>query len=272
MHVLAVIPLTEAQLLALARAGDPDSIAMLYATHRDGALRFATSLVGRNDADDVVADAFASVVSHLQAGRGPTSNFRAYLVATIRNRGHDLHRRFGREDPVSHHPELLEHAVEVSTEPCEEFDDALAAAAFVSLPAPWRRILELVEMEERSIHEVGALLGLKPAAVSSLAYRAREGLRTAYLDQFLRKTAAATAECSWVRPRLSRYIRRSLGGAVVNRMARHLGACSCCSQLLVDLERVNGRFHLQLRQTPVATLTSLDHNVELDLDRVTLAG
>ena len=53
-----------------------------------------------------------------------------------------------------------------------------------------------LELRDRRITEVAGLMGLTPVAVSSLAYRTREGLRLAYLDQTNRRRPWAGASAS----------------------------------------------------------------------------
>jgi DNA-directed RNA polymerase specialized sigma24 family protein len=53
--------------------------------------------------------------------------------------------------------------------------------AMSSLAPRWRHVLWLVEVEGRSMSEVGAELAIAPSAAAALAYRARKALRAAYL-------------------------------------------------------------------------------------------
>jgi hypothetical protein len=61
-------------------------------------------------------------------------------------------------------------------------------------------VLWHVEVEGRRIPEVARLLRTSPAAVSSLAYRAREGLKLAYLDRRL-GVPPPDRRCQWVQDR-----------------------------------------------------------------------
>ncbi|WP_435769120.1 RNA polymerase sigma factor [Nocardioides sp. SYSU DS0651] len=170
----------DADLLARARAGDERALADLYQAHAEAARRFALSLT-RNptDADDLVADAFARVVAQLRAGRGPATNFRAYLLSTVRNRHLDVARRAAREVASSDQPWVLDQAIEAAVEPVtDEVVEADAVAAFGALPESWQRVLWHVEVEGRPVAEVASMMETRPAAVSSLVYRAREGLKT----------------------------------------------------------------------------------------------
>lgn len=229
-------------LLSRARTGDGAAIGELYEIHRPAAHRLAVLLVGLDDADDLLADAFARVVARFTAGGGPTTNFHGYLFATMRNRHRDLQRRGAHEEPASDHPWLLEAAVAPSEDVSEDFDADLAAAALASLPPAWQRVIHLLEVEERTVTEAAVMLGLRPAAVSSLAYRGREGLRAAYLDQLITKAPARTSECDWVRQRMSRYVRATLSASSVARFDSHLPTCLTCAPLMSHLQQVNGRF------------------------------
>jgi hypothetical protein len=67
----------------------------------------------------------------------------------------------------------------------EDRGSALIAPAFDTLPERWRTVLWHTEVEGESPSQVGPLLGLTPNGVLALAYRAREGLRQAYLQVHL---------------------------------------------------------------------------------------
>lgn len=232
----------ESHLLARARAGDTHALSQLYAAHRESSRHLAAILVGDDDADDLLEEAFVRVVARLRKGEGPRDNFRAYVASAIRNLHRDQRRRRWREEPSSDQPWLLEDPVEERADPPEEYDDARAAAALATLPAAWRQVVRLVEVDRCSIHDTADRLGLKPAAVSSLAYRAREGLRVAYLDQFVTDVPACNPECSRARPRLSRYVRGSLGPTSTCQVADHVSACAACASIVRDLQRVNSCF------------------------------
>ncbi|WP_435770799.1 sigma-70 family RNA polymerase sigma factor [Nocardioides sp. SYSU DS0651] len=234
----------EAALLLRARAGDDSALEDLYAAHVAAARRLASALAGASAAEDLVADAFARVISQLRGGRGPATNFRAYLFTTIRNRYADALRLARRESPVSDQPWLLEDR----QQPAEAPEDALldgfgeddAVAAFGTLPEKWQRVLWHLEVEGRSIPEVATLLRSSPAAVSSLAYRAREGLRLAYLDRRL-GTPPSDRHCRWVQDRLSQYVRDNLSPRATARVEAHVADCVACTTALADLEHTNRR-------------------------------
>lgn len=227
-------------LLARARAGDQSAISELYTAHVDRARHFARSICDTPaDADDLVSHAFTRVLDLLRRGEGPTGNFGAYLFTSIRNAHVDLMRR-RRDTPVSDKPWMLDVPVESVDAIDHHFDDEVAAAALQSLPSPWQRVLWHVEVEGRSAAEVAELEGMRPAAVSALAYRAREGLKLAYLDQY--RTAAPLArDCEWTRPRLAKLVRDQLSPRAATKANAHLDECTACVVVVEQMREKNQR-------------------------------
>lgn len=64
-----------------------------------------------------------------------------------------------------------------------EAHPSLADAAFATLPERWRIVLWHLEVMDESPAEVAPLLGMTPDGVATLAHRAREELRRAYLER-----------------------------------------------------------------------------------------
>jgi RNA polymerase sigma factor (sigma-70 family) len=184
------------QLLALARAGDSAAYEELYRAHLDGARNLARILVGNDLADELVAESFARVLSALRSGGGPSDNFRSYLHVTIRN-GYRDGLRATTEAPVSDQPWLLDDAEPAPEEMVEGLDETVAVDALSSLPESWQKVLWHVEVEGRKPAEVAQILDMRPGAVSSLAHRAREGLKRAYLDHHALSRVRPAAPVSW---------------------------------------------------------------------------
>ena len=61
----------------------------------------------------------------------------------------------------------------------------IAADAFAQLAQRWQTVLLCTEFEGATPAMIAPQLGLTANGVAALAYRAREGLRQAYLDQYL---------------------------------------------------------------------------------------
>ena len=93
------------------------------------------------------------------------------------------------------------------------------------------------QVEGETPAQVGALLGMAPGAVSSLAFRAREGLREAYLQAHLAETAAE--QCRTTVERLGAWTRGGLSKREKAQVDAHLETCDRCRALAAELEEVN---------------------------------
>lgn len=231
----------DAELLGRARSGDQEAVATLYADHVGAARKLAVILAGAGTAEDLVADAFARVFEAIGAGAGPETNFRGYLFVTIRNRHRDLVRRSGRESPASDQPWLLEGRSESLEEQVQELGQGAAVSALGRLPDSWQQVLWHLEVEGHRVPEVASMLSMTPAAVSSLAYRAREGLKVAYLDNHL-PSGPGDGQCAWTRQRLSAYVRGGLSPRASRKLDLHLRGCAACATAAADLQHVNRKF------------------------------
>ena len=228
---------TDAALIAAVRAGDRTAYAQLYQRHEPAARRMARQLcTSPHDADDLVAEAFARVLDQLRLGRGPDSAFRAYLLTAVRN---GLYERARRDRKLELTDDMARHDSGVPwIDPVEaELNSALAAQAFASLPKRWQTVLWYSEVEQESTAQVGSRLGLRPNAVAALAYRAREGLRQAYLQAHV--TGGADGNCRATVAHLGGWTRDRLSSLETARVDEHLTGCRRCSQLAAELADVN---------------------------------
>jgi len=228
---------TDGDLIAAVRAGDREAYGTLYRRHAFAAYNLARQLT-RSEAerDDLVAEAFAKVLDTLRAGGGPDVAFRAYLLTTLRNTLYDRARRDRRlelSDDMSRH-DPGEPWVDTAVAGLEA---TLAARAFARLPERWQTVLWHTEVEQETPAEVAPVLGLSPNGVAALAYRAREGLRQAYLQEHLVDTAGG--QCRPTVERLGAWARRGLSRRDRGRVERHLESCPRCRLLAGELADVN---------------------------------
>jgi hypothetical protein len=94
------------------------------------------------------------------------------------------------------------------------------------------------------VAEVAPLLGLAPNAVAALAYRAREGLRQAYLQAHLREQHVA--ECRECAENLGAYVRDGLSARDRRRIDAHLDGCDSCKALVAELADTNNTLRAAL--------------------------
>ena len=237
--------LADAELVSRARSGQDAPYAELFRRHQPAAIALARTLTDRAAADDVVAEAFEKLLMRIRAGGGPQSAFRPYLLQTVRTVSVDAARRT-RRLVVADDPEAV-------ADPDAEPDDSLfdrvyekttLARAFGALPDRWQTFLWLSFVEGADRGEIATILGINVGGVSALGYRAREGLRRAYLDAHL--VSAPTRSCSEIWPMLSGAVRGGLTPIQRKRVDEHVGVCEYCRCALAELDSVNHKLGVLL--------------------------
>lgn len=180
----------DARLAERIRAGDAEALGELYDRYASVALGTALRVVGgRDEAEDVVHDAFVTVwrkIDRFDAERGA---LRAWLMTVVRNRAIDRVR--ARRTSVD-----IDDADERSllrTGPNPTWEDALRRAsagelrtALAELPDEQRRAIELAYFEGYTYREVAELTGVAPGTANG-----RLRLALAKLRDSLAGTASA---------------------------------------------------------------------------------
>jgi RNA polymerase sigma factor (sigma-70 family) len=240
---LSFINLTEAsqvsedELLDRAREGDRSAFGTLYLRHRDAARKVAGMCASSAaDAEDAVAEGFARVFAALPRMAGRQIAFRPYLLTCVRNAATDRLRRERRIDLRDQMPETPGTA-QADDMALMGLERNLVGEALQALPARWRTVLWLTEVEGLSPAEVSRRIGIKPNAVAALAYRARKGLREAYLQAHLK--AEASEECRATVGRLGNYVRGDLAEKERLAVQAHLDTCAKCRCRRDELTDVN---------------------------------
>ncbi|WP_242530706.1 sigma-70 family RNA polymerase sigma factor [Nocardioides aromaticivorans] len=228
--------LADEALLDSVRAGDTAAWAELFRRHHEAAMRMARGIDPSN-ADDLVSEAFTRVYVAARNGAGVRSAFRAYLFQTIRNLAVNRFQRDRRLMWVDEVP------AQVADQPANDIDDRMSsemlAAAFRSLPARWQAVLWHTAVEGDDHRAVGQILGIKPNAVAALSFRAREGLRRAYIDAHV--AAGDEAECKDVRRLVPGHVLGKLTAGDQQRLDDHLVGCAACTAVVGEVAFVNGR-------------------------------
>jgi RNA polymerase sigma factor (sigma-70 family) len=234
-------------LIRAVRKGARDAYGELYERHVVSARNLARQLArSPAEADDLVSEAFAKVLETLRAGRGPDSAFRAYLLTTLRHTAYDKARRDKKvelSDDVGGvsgvRPETIN--VPFTDTAVAGLERTLAVKAFARLPERWQMVLWHTEIEGQPPAEVAPLLGLTSNGVTSLAYRAREGLRQAYLQVHL---AESEPPCLATAERLGSWTRGGLSKRETAQVESHLDECERCRMLADELADVNSGLRL----------------------------
>src|SRR5690349_19140102 len=231
------VPPGDADLIAASRAGDAAAYDTLYRRHVAAAHSLARQLVrNRAEADDVVAETFAKILDLLRRGGGPEGAFRPYLLTAVRRAAYDRHRA-ERRQLVTGEMETFDRGVPFADPAVADLERTMIARAFASLPERWQAVLWHTEIEGARPADVAPLLGLTANGVAALAYRAREGLRQAYLQMHLSGTVRD--ECRPVAAKLGAYVRGGLAKREAAVVGAHLDQCAECRRVFAELGDVN---------------------------------
>jgi RNA polymerase sigma factor (sigma-70 family) len=237
---------SDAELIEHARSGDTRAFGELWRRHYRSAARVARQFTSSIDADDLVSEAYARIYQRVLAGGGPTGAFRPYLYTTIRN----LASSWGaasRDIQV----DMIEDYEDdrIPDDPAAwALDRTLTARAFRTLPERWQTVLWYTEVEGMDPHEVAPLMGMTANSVAALSYRAREGLRKAWLQAHV-SDAVAEGECQWALSRLGENARDSLSTRDRERLTVHLAGCAKCTIVSEEVDEVGS--HLAMVMLPL---------------------
>jgi RNA polymerase sigma factor (sigma-70 family) len=234
---------SDAVLITAVRHGDVSAYGVLYERHLAAAKRAAACLATTPaEREDLVAEAFTRVLQTLRSGRGPHEEFRPYLLVTMRHLAINTARR---TPSTALFAEVPDAYLPAGDDPvAARLHGSDAANAFAGLPERWRVVLWHTEVEGESPAAIAPLLGMTPNGVAALAYRAREGLRQAYLR--LHVPAADQRECRAATDKLAGWVRRSISAPQRRKVAAHLAHCARCREVAAGLEQVNGELRAVL--------------------------
>ncbi|MGA5763639.1 sigma factor [Nonomuraea bangladeshensis] len=229
-------PRSDADLLRASAQGDAAAYGLLYRRHAAAARALARQLVRGTEAEDVVAEAFTKVLDLVGRGRGPEWSFRTYLLTVVRRTVHDRS-RVESGGLAGGEIEDYDPGVPFVDPALVGLERSIVARAYLSLPERWRAVLWHVEVERCRPAAVAPLLGLSANGVAALAYRAREGLRQAYLQVHL--GSRPRRECRPVLGRMGAYVRGGLARRDSRVIDEHVGRCEECNGVLLELADVN---------------------------------
>ena len=235
-------PPSDAELIEAVRGGETQAYGQLYARHVRAAQNLARQ-VSRSpvEAEDLVADAFAKVLVAMRGGGGPDTAFRAYLLTALRHTAYDRTSRDRRLE-LADDVQAVSGAERVVGVPFHDtavarLDRSLAVRAFASLPERWQTVLWHTEIEGQTPAEVAPLFGLTANGVSAMAYRAREGLRKAYVQAHVERSPAD--RCRATAAKLGSWTRGGLSRRETAQVEAHLDKCVECRTLATELTDVN---------------------------------
>ncbi|SEU22367.1 sigma-70 family RNA polymerase sigma factor [Nonomuraea wenchangensis] len=230
-------------LTRLVRAGDERAVTELYERHHPAVLAFARRLCqDPHTAEDLASESFARTLRTVRNGSGgPSEAWRPYLYAVARNTAIEWARS---QQRIVLTEEFRED--ELTTPPPEPPDD-LVTRAYRSLPPRWQTVLWHTLIEEEEPERVARILGVTPGNVGVLAFRAREGLRKAYLAAHV---AGASPRCLQYAEPLAAIVRKR-SDRLPRGLRTHLSTCASCARAHAELRDLNATLRAAV---PVALL------------------
>ncbi|GAA1810274.1 sigma-70 family RNA polymerase sigma factor [Agromyces neolithicus] len=231
----------DAALIERTRQGESSAFAQLWQRHSASGRTVARSYSSL-DPDDLVSESFTRIYDAILAGKGPTTAFRPYLFTTIRNTAASWGR--ARHETNLETLESFEDPDTSEAATLEALDRSTTAQAFRSLPSRWQEVLWYSEVEGMSPQQIAPLVGMSANSTAALAYRAREGLRQAWIRAHLKH--ATEPECRWTIDRLGTYTRGKLRARDTAKLETHLDDCARCTIVAAEAREVGSRLALVL--------------------------
>lgn len=181
--------LSDDELVSLARSRDEDAVRILVQRYNQRLYRIARGITGDDaEADDVVQATYVRAFTHLDRFRGKAA-FSTWLTRIALNEAYGRVRRKRPTVELSEidapadggqvimfpmTPRPTDPETSISRQQVRE----LLEAALDRLPKAFRMVFILRELEELSVEETAALLGIKPGTVKTRLFRARRLMRT----------------------------------------------------------------------------------------------
>src|SRR3989441_10687233 len=197
------------ELLEALRLHEPTAAERLVTTYGERAYRLATSITGnKQDAEEVVQDAFWTVVRKIETFRGESA-FGSWLYRIVANAAYQkLRGRQSRDRDLSldevlpsfdaqgrHVGQIADWSARVD-DPSVQTELRLAlTAAIDELPPVARTVLVLRDVEGLSDFEIAEALGLSVPIVKSRVHRARLFLRKQLGDAMTTLDATTATPC-----------------------------------------------------------------------------
>ncbi|MFJ1706930.1 sigma-70 family RNA polymerase sigma factor [Kitasatospora sp. NPDC088346] len=219
-----------------------DVMGEVFARHHPAVLAYArTCCRDAATAHDLAAEAFARTYRSVASGAGPHHAWRPYLLTCVRHTAVDWARDGARtqlSDDFESWADTLPAGQDVESAVLAAEEGSLVLRAYRSLPERWQAVLWHAVVEREPAAETARRLGITARGIGSLAARAREGLREAYLRAHLDQTASE--ECRHYGRLIAASVRRS-DKRTTHDLGRHLQSCADCVRAERDLRDINGR-------------------------------
>jgi RNA polymerase sigma-70 factor (ECF subfamily) len=166
---------SDADLMRRTAAGDRDAFAEIYRRHHDSVYRFARLMTGSSSvAEDVVQDVFLCLMKDAARYDAARSSLSTYLYGVARHRTRRSLLRLRRlvaideEAPIEAAP-----GGDVLDDLARRADLQRLRRAILALPARYREVLVMCDLQDVSYADAAAALGWALGTVRSRLHRAR---------------------------------------------------------------------------------------------------
>jgi len=275
--------------LALLHSGDSARIGEALALLQGTVFAFSMKVCGhREDAEDTMQEVLLRSLPHLGKIDHPRA-LAAWLYTVTRNRcwrsrrkpAHAPQETLSLDELIPNREELRRLLEDKAAGPEEQVqqgeESQLLHKAVLTLPAPYRIVLVLHDMEDLDTDLVAQILDLQPGTVRVRLHRARLGVRKAMallLDghsptwakpeksarKGRREAEKGDPECKAIFSNLSELLDHRLEEPVCEQIERHIQSCPACVAFLKDLSGAIDRcrkFEVPDREQVQARLGSL---------------
>lgn len=256
--------------LALLHSGDSKKVGDALAILQGTVFAFSMKVCGhREDAEDTMQEVLLRSLPHLSKIEHPRA-LAVWLYTVTRNRcwrsrrnpAHAPRETISLDELMPDREELQRLLQDKSAGPEEQArrgeETHLLHEAILTLPAQYRIVLVLHDMEELDTDLVAQILGIQPGTVRVRLHRARLGVRRAMallLDGHSPSWARArksapnkdgkvdkrVSECRAIFNNLSELIDRRLPAPICEQIERHIQLCPACVVFLRNLSEAIDR-------------------------------
>jgi len=169
------------------RVGEFEEVALIHLDRVFEAARWLCA--NRSEAEDLVQETYLRAFEHFEQF-APGTNCRAWLLTILRHAFLNRRKRAAREllDPDGEVPEPeagWEYGSVISNPEEAFFQEVMepeVERALAALPAAFREVVVLADLEECSYKEIAQIVGCPPGTVMSRLYRGRRLLKQSLLD------------------------------------------------------------------------------------------
>lgn len=218
------------ELVRRAKNGDQAALEKLLTTVAPSIQRFGIRMCkDRPDSEDVLQDTLMTILQHLPEFEG-RSSFTSWVFALTRSAC--TRRRRGLKNQAG--VELdLDAAVSENSPTPEQGADArqmsrILTEALDALPADYREVILLRDVESLTAPEAADALGISVDALKSRLHRARQALRDALRPVLEPKSMPTAATCPDIMSLWSRKLEGDLDALDCEQMEKHLAHCPAC--------------------------------------------